>query len=49
MYIRKSKGLKTDPCGTPHVIVEVLDSNPLLDTNCFWFNYLETNGTLIQI
>ena len=31
MYIRKSKGPKTDPCGTPHVIVEVLESKPLLN------------------
>ena len=29
MYIRKSKGPKTDPCGTPYVILEVLDSKPL--------------------
>ena len=32
MYI--SKGPKTDPCGTPHVIIEVLDTKPVIDTNC---------------
>ena len=30
MYIRKSKGPKTDPCGTPHEIPEVLDSKLLI-------------------
>ena len=48
MYIRKSKDPKTDPCGTPHVIPEVLDSKPLIDTNCLRFakyysNHLFTN------
>ena len=37
MYIRKSKGPKTDPCGTPHEIPEVLDSKLLIDTNCLRF------------
>ena len=43
MYIRKSKGPKTDPCGTPHVILEVLDSKPLIDANCLWFAKYDSN------
>ena len=34
MYIRKSNSCKTGPSGTPHVILEVLDAKPLIDTNC---------------
>ena len=37
MYLRKSKGPKTDPCGTTHVIIEVLNSKPLIDANCLQF------------
>ena len=33
MYIRKSIGPRTDPCSTPHVILEVLDAKSLIDTN----------------
>ena len=43
MYIRKSKDPKTDPCGTPHVILEVLDSKPLIDTNCLRFAKYDSN------
>ena len=43
MYIRKSKGPKTDPCGTQHVILEVLDSMPLIDTNCLQFVKSDSN------
>ena len=43
MYIRKSKGPKTDPCGTLHVILEVLDSKPLIDTNCLRFDKYDSN------
>ena len=48
MYIRKSKGPETDPCGTPHIIFKVLDATPLIETNCLWFakygsNYLFAN------
>ena len=34
MYSRNKKGPKTDPCGTPQVILEILDAKPLIDTNC---------------
>ena len=37
MYIRKGQGPKTDPCGTPDVIFELLDSKPLIGTNCLRF------------
>ena len=37
VYSRKSKGPKTDPCNTPHVILKVLDAKPLTDTNCLQF------------
>ena len=43
MYIRKMKGPKTDPCGTPHVILEVHDSKPLIHTNCWWFAKYDSN------
>ena len=46
MYIRKSEGPKTDPCGTPHVILEVLDSKPLIDTNCLRFVKYDSNYLL---
>ena len=49
MYIRKSKGPKTDPCGTPHVILEVLDSKPLIDTNCLWFAKYASNHLFANI
>ena len=33
MYIRETKVPKTELCGTPHVIIGVLDAKPLIDTN----------------
>ena len=41
MYNRKSKGAKIDPWRTPHLILEVLDANPLIETNCLWFAKFE--------
>ena len=35
MYSKSSKGLKTDPCGTPQVILEVFDAKPLADTDAY--------------
>ena len=46
MYIRKIKGPKTDPCGTPYVILEVLDSKPLADTNCLRFAMIHMIQTI---
>ena len=43
MHIRKSKGPKTDLCGTPHVILEVIDSKPLIDTNYLRFAKYDSN------
>ena len=43
IYIRKSKDPKTDPCCTPHVILEVLHSKPLTDTNCLCFAKYDSN------
>ena len=43
MHIRKIKDPKKDPCGTPHVILEVLDSKPLIDTNCLQFAKYDSN------
>ena len=37
MYIRKNKSPKTDSCGTLHVVLELLDSKPSIDTNCLRF------------
>ena len=34
MLIRKSKGPKTDHLGTSHLIVDISESNPLIETNC---------------
>ena len=34
MSHRNRKGPKTDPCGTPQVILEILDAKPFIDTNC---------------
>ena len=33
MYRRNSKGLKTDPCGSPQVILEIRDAKPLIGIN----------------
>ena len=41
--IRESKGPKTDPCGTPQVTHEVLDTKPLIETNCVWFARFDSN------
>ena len=35
IYFRKSKGISTEPCGTPHVSVNVVDLKPLMDKYCF--------------
>ena len=43
MYSKKSKGPKTDPCGTFSVILEVFDAKPLIDTNCLWFAKYDSN------
>ena len=43
MYIRKSKSPNIDPCGTLHVILEVLDAKPLTDTNCLRFAKYDSN------
>ena len=43
IYSRKSKGHKTVSCGTPHVILELLDIKPLVDTICLWFAKYESN------
>ena len=43
MYIRKSNSPKTGPSGTPHVILEVLDAKPLIDTNCLQFAEFYSN------
>ena len=43
MYSRKSKGAKIDPCDTPHLILEVLDAKPLIETNCLWFAKYDLN------
>ena len=48
MYIRKSNSPKTDPSGTPHVILEVLDAKPLIDTNCLHC-FIDTNCLLNMI
>ena len=37
MYIRKSKGPRTDPCGTPHVIGITADLTWLYLTICLLF------------
>ena len=37
IYNRKRGGPKTDPCGTPNLILEVLDANPLIGINCSRF------------
>ena len=34
MYIRKSKGPNTDPCGTPQVIFFLTDDSPFRKTHC---------------
>ena len=46
MYIRKSNSCKTGPSGTPHVILEVLDAKPLIDTNCLRFAKYDSNHLL---
>ena len=43
MYIRKSKDPKIDSCGTPHVILEILDVKPLIDTICLRFDKHDSN------
>ena len=48
MYSRKSKGLTTDPCGTPHVILEVLDAKPFIDTNWLRFAKYDSNHPQYQ-
>ena len=35
IYIRKSKSTNTEPCGTPHANVDLLDLKPLMDTYRF--------------
>ena len=37
MKRRNNKGPSTEPCGTPHVIVWLLELTPLICTNCFLF------------
>ena len=49
MYIRKSKGPKTDPCGTPHVILEGLDSKPLTQIVYDLLNMIQTIYLLIHV
>ena len=49
MYSKKSKGPKTDPCGTRHVILEVLDAKPLTDTNCLHFAKYNSNHLFINL
>ena len=39
MYVRKSKGPRTDPCGTPDGTEVVLDDAPSTTTYCFLQNY----------
>ena len=34
MYIRKSKGPSTEPCGTPRVIFFLTDDSPFRKTYC---------------
>ena len=34
MSNRNRQGPKTDPCGTPQVILEILHAKPFIDTNC---------------
>ena len=43
MYMRKSKGPKTDPCGTPHVTLELLDTKPMIHKNCLLFAKYDSN------
>ena len=43
MSIRKSKGLKTGPCGTAHVILEELDVKLLIDGNYLRFAKYDSN------
>ena len=48
MYNRNSKAPKTDPCGTPQIILKILDAKPFIDTNClrsveYDSNYLFVN------
>ena len=37
IYIKKSRGPRTEPWGTPCLIFFVSDSNPSIDTNCSRF------------
>ena len=48
IYSRKSKGFKTDPCGIPHVLLEVLDAKPLTDTNCLRFAKYHSNHLFVN-
>ena len=38
MYIRKSKGPGTDPCGTPYDITVLLERVLFIEVCCFWFD-----------
>ncbi len=43
MYMLKSKGLKTEPWGTPNCTEPILDLHPPRDTNCLRFERKNLN------
>ena len=43
MYIKKSKGPRTESCGTPQVIVVSGDSSPSIDVSCILFVRCDLN------
>ena len=43
IYSWKRKGLKTDPCSTPHLIIKVFDAKQLIDTNCLQFHVFHSD------
>ena len=48
IYSGKSKGPKTNPCGKPDVIHEVLDAKPLVDTNCLRFAKYDSSHLFVN-
>ena len=41
--MRKSNGPRTDPCGTPQVILLMLDDTPLTNTYCLLLDKYDSN------